>query len=101
LWGIDCQTGGISPLPASPLLLPAIIVSGILWVISKLWPEPVKTQPIPDNFNQEEWDRNYSLYHKLVAKRAAGIELTASESIQLRYYLPRPSWAKPGEYWTY
>lgn len=101
LWGIDCNSGQISPLPASPLLLPCAIVAGFLWLIAKIWPKRIKKQPLSADFNQAEWDRNYKLYHKLINKKAAGIQLTESENIMLRYYLPYPSWSKPGEYWTY
>lgn len=101
LWGIDCESGKISALPASPLLLPAVAIAFIFWIIGKVWRKPVKREPLPDNFNHTEYRRNKAIYDRLCLKIRQGKELTANEQIMINYYLPRPSWAKPGEHWTY
>lgn len=101
LWGIDCESGKISALPASPLLLPAAIVAAIFWIIGKIIPRKIKREPIPKGFNQQEWEKNKALYDYLCGKVSRGIPLSDSENIQFNCILPRPSWAKPGEWWTY
>lgn len=37
LYDYDTETNKISPLPASPLLLPAIIVLGIFYIFNAIW----------------------------------------------------------------
>ena len=101
LWGIDCQSGKISALPASPLLLPAALFFGVLWLIGLFIPKQVKREPMPENFNEKEYMHNSIQYHYLCGKIRDGIELTDSERFTLRRVLPYPSWAKPGEFWTY
>ena len=101
LWGIDCDSGKISALPASPFLLPAVLVYCVLWFIGLFIPRKVRTEPIPHNFNQKEYARNKIMYHYLCDKLNRGQQLTDSEKYALNYALPRPSWAKPGEWWTY
>ena len=101
LWGIDNETGNISALPASPLLLPAVAAYVVIWLLELILPKRVKKKPLPDNFNKEEWKRNHKLYNLLLDKQRLGIKLTEPELMQLHHYLGRPSWAKPGEWWTY
>lgn len=101
LWGINNETGRISALPASPLLLPAAIIYLIFRVVGVLWPKKIQAEPLPDNFDDEEYWRNKVLYNRLIAKQRSGATLTDAEVFQLRYVLARPSWAKPGEVWRY
>jgi hypothetical protein len=101
LWGIDCDSGKISALPASPLLLPAVIVGCIFWIIGKIWRKPIKKEPLPDDFDINEWYRNKAIYDRLCLKIRRGQDLTPSEQIMINCYLPKPSWAKPGEHWSY
>jgi len=100
LWGIDRESGAISALPASPLLLPAFIVYGIAWVFS-LFPKKPKTAPLPRKFNEEEYKRNKQEYDYYCMKIRKGIELTSQERYRLNVILPNPSWSKPGENWHY
>jgi hypothetical protein len=101
LWGIDSCSDEITALPASPLLLPAAIVFGLLYIVSLFIPNrPVKKQ-ISSKFNSSEYYQNKMIYDRLCAKIEAGIPLTENEQIQINYQLPRPSWAEPGEWWSY
>jgi hypothetical protein len=101
LWGIDEDSGKISALPASPLLLPAIVFYFLLWFLSLFYRRRIKSKPLPSNFNQKEWLANRTEYKRLCDKVRAGIELTPIEQIRFNTMLPRPSWAQPGEWWTY
>lgn len=100
LWGIDKETGGISALPASPLLLPAIIGLGALKVASWLYKPKPKKQPLPANFNWEEYSKNKKEYDYLLAKIQSGKPLTPMEETRWLTELPYPSWSK-GERWQY
>lgn len=101
LWGMDRESGAISALPASPLLLPALIFYFILWIISPLFKKRDKPIPLPGNFDQEEWSSNKIEYYKYVDKMRKGEPLSDFEQIRMNTVLPRPSWAKTGEWWTY
>lgn len=99
LWGYDEQTGKISALPASPLLLPGVAFLGVLKLVSLFHrPKPV-TAPLPDDFNLEEYHRNKIEYRRLWAKKQSGQELTDYEFIRWNQ-LAYPSWSK-GERWHY
>lgn len=101
LWGIDEDSGKISTLPASPLLLPAILVYCILRLIAPLYRKKPLSGPLPDKFNLQEYLKNKREYSRLCAKIGAGEEFTVRECIVFNAILPKPSWAKPGEFWTY
>jgi hypothetical protein len=100
LWGIDNETGKINALPASPLLLPAFIVYCIAWLLS-LFPKRTTGEPLPCNFDQDEFNKNKKEYDYYCMKIRKGIELTSEERHRLNAVLPRPSWSKPGENWHY
>jgi hypothetical protein len=100
LWGIDGETGGISALPASPLLLPAIIVLGLVKLASSIARPKPQTAPLPANFNLSEYNRNKTEYNKLRCKIKEGKTLTAIEELRWNTVLPFPSWSR-GERWHY
>lgn len=101
LWGINCESGQISALPASPFLLPAFLIYCVVWFIGLFVPKKVKKEPIPLDFDEQEYAKNKAMYHYLCDKLQRGEQLTDSEKYTLNCILPRPSWAKPGEWWTY
>lgn len=100
LWGMNEETGGISALPASPLLLPAILALGAIKVASWLYRPKPKTAPLPANFNWKEYEANKAEYYKILAKIQTGKTLTTLEEIRWNTVLPYPSWSK-GEPWHY
>lgn len=102
LWGYDESTGDISTLPASPWLLPALGLLAFATLLERTGflseNGPVS---LPAGFNEKEWRENSERYHYLVDKEFSGEGLTISEQYELTNKLPHPSWAQPGEYWTY
>ena len=99
LWGYDESTGRISALPASPMLLPAVLLLGAVKLASVFYRPKTKTAPLPDGFNLQEYQANKKEYRRLFEKIKRGQELTPYE--QLRWSaLPYPSWSK-GERWHY
>lgn len=100
LWGVSEATGRISALPASPLLLPAILTLGAVKIASWLYRQKPKTEPLPANFDWKEYEENKEEWDRLTAKIDAGIELTTMEWIKYNTVLPYPSWSN-GERWRY
>jgi hypothetical protein len=100
LWGIDKETGSISALPASPLLLPAIAVLGVLKLFSVVHKPKPKTAPLPAGFNSKEYYSNKREYDYYVEKIKERKELTEYEKMRFNTVLPFPSWSK-GEPWHY
>lgn len=106
LYVYDEESKAISPMPASPYLLPAIVGYGLLWFVSIL----------VDSFNgtgighrqnvsksrgvdYETW-KVYRDKYLLLVKKREDYGLTSAE-IQELYLIQHPPWAKPDEVWTY
>ena len=96
LWqGWDSE-GSFGAVPASPLLLPAVLLIGLARLIGRFVRMP--PGPMPAGFNLEEYRQNrrewlalYNMPH--YAWNAYHVE---------RWHaIQSPSWAKPGEVWSY
>lgn len=104
LYSYDEENKIISPIPASPFLLPAVAIYLTVWAGSLLTkilnghygPEVVsKTR----NVDYIEWKKYRDRYLYLVDRRSRlGLNLKEiRELMRLQY----PPWAQPGEVWTY
>jgi len=101
LFGIDEETGGISPLPASPLLLPAAILLGFVWLLMQilyLLPERkrirhLRPEHVPKDVYDEHKRHYYRLRHSLPSEWRGGDGYWFDKS-------QRPYWAN-GEHWFY
>jgi hypothetical protein len=100
LWGMDTETGKIAALPASPLLLPALLFIGALKIASILLRSKVKKKELPTGFNEQEYLKNKKEHDAYIYKIHSGIQLTDHELMRLNTVLPFPSWSN-GERWHY
>lgn len=104
LYSYDEENNKISPLPASPYLIPAIIAYCFIWLGSltaryfkgNIGPENVTKSR---NLSYETWQIYRDRYIFLVDKRR-NHGLTVAEIKELAG-LQYPPWAKRGEIWTY
>lgn len=102
LWNYDESSGTISALPASPLLLPAMIGLGLLWLSQSIIGLFRIARPLPWNFDKQQYLKNKKRYNYLIHKKyILERELSVAEWYELEKVLPFPPWAKPGERWTY
>ena len=99
LWGMD-DDGRVSALPASPLLLPALLTLGAIKIASWLYKPRPKAAGLPAGFDQQEYDAYSKEYHRLLSKITAGKQLTEMEQMRWNTVLPYPSWSQ-GERWVY
>lgn len=106
LYSYDQENNVISPIPASPYLIPAIIGYGLLWFVglffdsSKKYLLGVKEKITHTRgVDYETWKVYRDKYIYLIKKRE-DYGLTAAEIIELRT-IQRPPWAQPDEIWTY
>jgi hypothetical protein len=99
-WAIDESDGRISPLPASPLLLPAVGVFAFIALCASIARANAKPEPLKTPIDPAEYQRNSAIYHELMMKKRNGIELTIQEVVSLEK-AQHPSWAEPGERWFY
>lgn len=101
LWSSDNETGGLSPIPASPLLLPAFGIYAALAVSKVFYDYARSFKPKPEGFSRSEYEYNKEREAYLIHKKyTLGEELTTAELYELREVLPYPSWSN-GERWTY
>jgi hypothetical protein len=99
LYSYETTNGEIRPLPASPLLLPALVWISVAALFRSIGPSRYKRIPI--TFNQAEYETNKQLYHQILPKVLAGEELSVYEHNLWYNVLPYPSWRKQGERWQY
>lgn len=94
------QDGGISPYPSSPFLLPALVIFGagkfINWLFSS---KSTFWRHVP-NVSLEEYRHNRKIYLKLQESWRLNGKWTIEEYLQ-NDYIGQPSWALPGEHWSY
>lgn len=102
LYSYDSDTGHISPLPASPLLLPVMLTMLIVEVIKAIarwfeWQQWQTTENIFEtrNVTREEYERDRKQYLSIVRKRDT-VGLDDIDRINLRRVM-YPHWLKPGE----
>lgn len=103
LYDYDSETNKISPLPASPLLLPAMLFIGAWYIAEKIWhlfriEKPINI--IEDRGVPPEMLESYRKeYHEIIAIKNTR-ELDTLERLRLEH-LRHPPWALPGETWSY
>lgn len=106
LYSYDQESSTISPLPASPYLIPAVIGYGLLWLIglafdsSKRYLLGVKEKITETRgIDYETWKVYRDQYIYLIKKREE-YGLTAAEIRELNS-IQHPPWAQADEIWTY
>ena len=90
IWQGWDDDGNFGAIPASPLLLPALILWLIAPLLVRLFQRP---GPMPRGFNLQEYRRNRESWLALRHNPGACPERWAQ--------ICHPSWAKPGQVWTY
>jgi len=103
LYDYDSQTNKISPLPASPLLLPAIVFLGIWYIGQKIYSLFRPRKPlniIADRNVPPEMLRSYRKEYLEMMETKKSRDLTTLERIRLEH-LKYPPWSFPGETWDY
>lgn len=104
LYSYDEGDGKISPLPASPYLVPAILAYCLLW-LGSLTSRYIRGNTGPENLTNtrgleyQTWKIYRDRYIFLVDKKAKE-GLTIQEIRELTK-IQYPPWAGPGEVWTY
>ena len=98
LWGIDPGApGGISPLPASPLLFPAMLVVGAFMAVVgavDIWQRATAGEKTaPAGVPRSTYERFRRRYHELTQKKYFGEGLTAQESYELHSVIQLPPWS--------
>jgi hypothetical protein len=102
LWNYDEASGTVSALPASPLLLPALIAFGLLCIAQAIAKLFKIGRPLPWNFDERLYAKNKKRYNYLLYKKyILEQELSLTEWYEFEKVLPYPPWGKPGERWTY
>jgi hypothetical protein len=100
LYGIDNETGHISPLPASPFLLLSALGFAVLVVIGKVWhlfnSEDLFRDRKVDKKLYKQWVSRY-LYLK---NKKYSTGLTRQENAEFMN-LELPPWRKPHERWQW
>ena len=104
LYSYDDENKKISPLPASPYLLPAVIVYVLLWAgscISSFFNRSSNTENVTKTMGltYETWRPYRDRYICLIDKKNRQ-GLTPNEARELAR-VQYPPWAKHGEVWTY
>jgi hypothetical protein len=68
-WAYDSETGSFSALPASPLLVPALIIMGII-ALARGNPRPPATiQDVAGHLvDSPEWQANHDRYEHLLSR---------------------------------
>lgn len=104
LYSYDDETNTISPLPASPYLLPAIFAYCFVWLGSLAF-RYLKGNTGPENATKtrgleyETWKVYRDRYVFLVDKKQSqGLSI---EEVRELARIQYPPWAGPGEIWTY
>jgi hypothetical protein len=101
LWGVNSDTQNIAALPASPFLIPAILLYGTLWIISKILRiGEEKPRPVPVNINWDEYWQNKVESDRICNKIKSRQELTPEDIYRLTI-IAQPSWADPRDWWVY
>lgn len=94
-WAYDESNGSFSALPATPLIVPAAILLGLLSALSRLFNPPRTRHEIlgfiasSDSYKQAE-----SRYHQLIQKRLNTGDLQINEwreYYDLEFYLNNPN----------
>ena len=87
-WAYDSETGSFSALPASPFLVPALIIMSIIALFKGANRQPVTTieelaGPLRDT---AEWQQKYKRYHELIKKRVESANnFDPYESLELEH----------------
>jgi hypothetical protein len=102
-WAYDDSSGTFSPLPASPLLLPAIGLFFLLAVYDRMrhkWQSgkilATANQLGVDNTTIGEYRKRYNELLSIMMYR----NLDEDEQSEM-HQLEHPPWAEPGEVWSY
>ena len=100
LWGLDEETGGISPLPASPLLLPAVVLAAIWGIVCRVatldFSVAVWTLP-PAGVDRAQYHADKKAYQVALARYAKNPSWSTLEDLKIATY---PDWAPNDWEWT-
>jgi hypothetical protein len=99
-WAYDSENGSFAPLPAGPLLLPAILIVGLISIF-QLGRRALRSRDVigGDIANSTLYTTSEKRYHELVDKKVSNGYLEIHEEEELRK-LKSPPWIKSGT-WTY
>lgn len=97
LWAYDEERSSFSALPASPWLLPAIAIAGVVAAVRSCQPKEIILDVSPE-IDKEEYERNKIKYRSLMQKYPR--EWTEDEWMTYRA-ISYPSWWKEGPPWGY
>ena len=64
-WAYDENAGSFSPLPASPLIIPAGIAAGAVWLASALFGTPVISEQEYNRQMRQHWSKTVYGYEKV------------------------------------
>lgn len=99
LFRYETQQGDIRPVPASPWLLPAAFVLGLINLFRFLFPrKPVTWRcAYPEKFDPVLYEEYKRLYNKLYAKRKKDpLAPWTGSDIYTRQLIGNPPWDEPG-----
>lgn len=105
LWAIDKDApGGMVPLPASPLLLPAMLAVGAfmavisaIGIVGRGLSSPVKE---PKGVPRHVYERYKKRYLELIDKKLSEEGLSVQETYELNAVIKLPPWS-PNVPWHY
>lgn len=95
-WAYDSEKSTWSPLPAGPMLLPALIICGIIYLLNGLPPRQGGLKQIAGPLASDKaWQRKRERYHELIRLKLEleGKELPWREHCELQdleHYLHDP-----------